>query len=321
MERVLRGRNWLAVSVLWVVCVLTPVHSSAQGAQARQAAAEAYDRGTSAFLAEDFAGAARYFEAAHRAAPGAPALIQAVRSHERAGNALRAATLALRLVDLYGDDETARSIGDPIVEAGASQYFRVDIECDAECSMDLDGTLVGHPSVFLDAGTQHTVIVHFEHGDRDEVVIGEAGDRIQLAFEAPPAPPEPPPGAEPLVREGPRVEPRSGISPVWFIIGTVATLGATGAAVWSGIDTLDAADDYEAAPSAAGLADGRDLERRSNILGGLAIGLGLTTIVLAIVTDWGGSSDDENADADSQAVTAQVGLSPEGGTLLLEGRF
>lgn len=321
MGRVLLGKNWLAVSVLCIVCVLTPARSSAQSAQERQAAAEAYDRGTSALLAEDFAGAARYFEAAHRAAPGAPALIQAVRSHDRAGNTLRAATLALRLLDLYGDEEMARTIGEPIVEAAASQYFRVDIECDAECSMDLDGMLVGHPSVFLEASSQHAVIVHFEHGDREETVIGEAGDRIQLTFEAPPAPP---PSDDPLPPRDepsrPGTETRSGISPAWFVAGLAFTLGATGAAVWSGMDTLSAADDYEAAPTTEGLSEGRDLERRSNILGGVAIGLGLTTVVLAIVTDWGGSDDDEEA-ASAQAVHATVGLSPQGGTIVLEGRF
>nr|MDQ3036002.1 hypothetical protein [Myxococcota bacterium] len=71
-----------------------PIPAAEPTAQERQAAADAFDRGTRAFLARDYPRAGQWFETAYRMAPAAVALIGAVRAYERGGNVQRAATLA-----------------------------------------------------------------------------------------------------------------------------------------------------------------------------------------------------------------------------------
>jgi outer membrane protein assembly factor BamD (BamD/ComL family) len=69
------------IAVLVAAASLAAVPSArAQDARQRQAAAEAYDQGTAAYLAGDYEKAAEWFETANRLAPAAPALIQAARS-------------------------------------------------------------------------------------------------------------------------------------------------------------------------------------------------------------------------------------------------
>ena len=78
----------------------------------RQAAAEAYDQGTAAYLAGDYAKAAEWFETANRLSPAAPALIQAARAHSKPANLPRAATLALRLTHEYPNEPAAVEFGE-----------------------------------------------------------------------------------------------------------------------------------------------------------------------------------------------------------------
>jgi hypothetical protein len=78
-----------------------------------------------------------------------------------------------------------------------------------------------------------------------EVKVGH-GDRAELSFEAPPPPPEPEPGQPGYVApDKPPKEPWHGLPPWVTATVAVATLGVTGVAVWSGLDTLSARDAYE----------------------------------------------------------------------------
>lgn len=167
-----------------------PGPTDAPSAQQRQAAADAFDRGTAAFLAHDYAAAAQWFETANRMAPAQPAILWAVKAHARAGDTLRAATLALRLREMYGeaDHATARAI-DPILESADRRQVRVDVTCDG-CTVELDGTLQESKSFYLEPGAAHAVIAHFETGDATQSVTGAAGDHRALAFTAPAAAPD-----------------------------------------------------------------------------------------------------------------------------------
>jgi outer membrane protein assembly factor BamD (BamD/ComL family) len=83
------------IGVALSLLCLNPEAALAQGS--RSAAAEAYDRGTAAYLDGSYEKAAQWFETANRLAPAAPALMQAVRAHHKAGSALKASSLALQL--------------------------------------------------------------------------------------------------------------------------------------------------------------------------------------------------------------------------------
>ena len=97
-----RGTSTLA----FIVCVLFSAVAAADAPQdegqsisvgERAEAAEAYDRGTTAYLSEQYELAAHWFERAYRVVPTSTALVQAVRAHHKAGNSIRAAWLYWRV--------------------------------------------------------------------------------------------------------------------------------------------------------------------------------------------------------------------------------
>jgi len=292
-------------------------------ARDRQSAAEAYDRGTSAYLSEDFARAAQWFETAHRLAPAAAALVQAVRSHERAGNALRAASLALQLEALYPDDRAARRAARSALE-GAEGYLRVEVECDG-CTLEVDGAIVSYPRFFVEAGAEHAVVASFESGNRREVVSGEAGETRSLRFDAPPPPDAPTTDepaatavdAEPAQTATPQASGGGGVPVAVTVTAMILTAGLGGVLIWSGVDALDGVPAYEANPTVEGLADGRAREERTNwLIAGTAVA-GAATVVLMLLTDWGGGG----GEATEAEVEPTVAFSPEGVMLGLRGRL
>ncbi len=332
------------------LCVLAlslalPATVHAQDAQQRQAAASAFDRGTSAYLQEDFATAARWFEMANDLAPAAGALMQAIIAHRRAGNELRAATLALRLIARFPDDGAMVGRAQAVIDDLGGQFFRIDVECNAECAVEVDGTLSSHNSFYLSPDEEHTVGATFDTGTEQETVQGEAGEVRALAFEAPEGAarledPEEGDGPRETQRnplagpvEGPREvdeDEGGGLSPALFITSLVLTAGAGATLIWSGLDTLSARDEYvETAGIDPALAremydDGQTLELRTNILIGATAGLAALTLVFALLTDWDGSDDDDDdPDAVSATIRPQLtlGSKDRAGGLVLEGEF
>ncbi len=259
-----------------------PVVAGAQpSADDKAAAAEAFDRGTAKWLGKDYAQAAGYFETAHRLAPAAAALVQAVRSHERAGNDLRAATLALQLAGTYPDDALARKTARAVLASREKKYARIDVKCE-DCTIELDGKLVDHPSFFVEPARTVSLEAGFATGSVQRDVEGRAGETLEVSFEAPPkkeAPPPPPDpagagaatGAQPAVAE-PAVP--------WVVPAVLGglTVVAGGVLTWSGLDTLDERDAYEAAPTRARFEHGRDLELRTNVLIAATAVLGAATL-------------------------------------------
>jgi len=318
----MRSVQTFVVSTLLVVLGASS-SAEAQSAEERRAAGNAYNRGSTAYLAENWAQAARWFETAHRLAPAAPALVQAVRAHKLAGNDLRAATLALRLNALYADNADASSTASEVLGEQQPRFLRVDVVCEG-CSVELDGTLQEFPSFFVTPGEEHTVTASFETGEVEDTVRGRAGAQRELSFDAPPPPPE---GVTPPVEEDPRDDPDDGrvapaepedeggggLSPLFFISSAALTVGAGAVLVWSGLDALGGVEDYESDPTPEALAEGQNKELRTNIMIGVTAGLGAVTVLLLLFTDWDGD-DEENVD---------VAVAPleEGAAAFVGGRF
>ena len=301
----------------------------APSAAQREGAAEAFDRGTAAFLAREYERAAVWFETANRLAPAASALVQAIRAHERARNGLRAATLAIRLKDQFADVASAQRVASRTLESARTRYFRVDVVC-TDCTIDLDGTLQDYPSFFLEPETPHGIVAHFETGERRESVTGAAGEQRSLELEAPPPQVQTPapsaeagrsgqPGRGGRARRRAGRHRSNGMSPVVAVVGTVLTAAVGGIATWSGLDTLSGVDAYEAMPTQAGLEDGQSKEFRTNLLITATAALGAATLILAIfATDWSGEDDQE-----ARAAHARVGIAPTSGGAagVVQGRF
>lgn len=284
----------------------------------RAEAAEAYDHATSAYLSGRYELAAHWFERAYRLVPTSAALLQAVRAHDKAGNSVRAANLALQLRDEYPSDERSKKAANAVIRAVRPLNVLVEAECAKECTLDLDGALLQHSTFLATPDVEHSLHATFDDGETSTYVQGSAGEmkKVNLAAPAPPSPP-------PIPRWG-----------FFSSLGATIALGAV--TVWSGIDANKGVDAYEAAartanspginnggsPTPAELArslleDGRKQERRTNILIGVTAGMAATTAVLGVFTNWKG----ESREASAKRIEPAVGVSKQGGLLTLKGRF
>jgi tetratricopeptide (TPR) repeat protein len=285
---------------------------------ARAEAAEAYDRGTAAYLAGQYELAAHWFERAYRVAPASAALLQAVRAHFKAANSIRAADLALELRDEYPNDARSREAAEAVIERVAPKNVLVHAQCEQACTLELDGALTRHDSFFVTPDVDHVLKAAFDTGEASTSVHGEAGTEKRITIAAP-APPPPPP------------------VPRWAFFSSLGATVALGAVtVWSGVDANRGVSEYEAAARTASspginnggsptpaqqaqqlLEEGQAKERRTNILIGVTAGLAVTTAVLGVFTNWKG----EKRDVAHKRVQPAVGVTHKGGALSIQGRF
>lgn len=316
----------------------------------RQAAAEAYDQGTAAYLSGDYAKAAEWFETANRLSPAAPALIQAARSLQQAGQAARAATLSLRLITEYADQPAAVEFGERTLEQLSGQLVRVEVSCDS-CTIDVDGTLQEWSAFYVEPDTTHTVIASFETGAQRAEVHAGGGETVPLTFAAPPPPAE---GQRPDDdddrddgRTGP-IDPgvEKPLPPLVTYIGIGVTAALLGGSIFSTVDTQAGADEYEEAANAwrnAGCAnrpkdapmtdqcqdlfdpanelleDGRGRETRTTILWvATGVSAAATAVIAAFFTNWDG---DESPSEAARGIKVGVATGPNGAGLTMKGSF
>jgi hypothetical protein len=189
--------------------------------------------------------------------------------------------------------------------------------------IELDGRVLSTPpadELAVDPGPHHVKVISGDSvvldqelelapGERVELRVGERMRRIDVVV----VPPEAPASAKPDSRATapPPTPARRELSPVWFYSAAGVSAVLTGAAIWSGLDTRSAFDDYERdlprlnqAQADARVRDGHALELRTNLLLGGALLAGAGTAVLGIwFTDFGGGGK------------AHVGLAPNRVTL------
>ena len=264
----------------------------------RQAAAEAaYDRGTEAYRSGDYARAAHWYETANRLAPAANALAQAIRSYMRAENLGRAAMLSIEGTELYGETLAPHAV--PVLERAQRELVRISVQCE-DCELQVDGEREDHRVLFVSADVEHTIVARFAHGSRVERVSARAGDSREVVFDAPEEdvvvvapPPIPPPVVQPVEPPAIVVNRSEGWSPAIVVVGASLTAVALGLTLWSGFDTLSAADAYERMPTRQRLDAGRGLELRTNFLIGTTAVFAIATALTALfLTDW----DDETSE-------------------------
>lgn len=298
--------TYLAIAVL-----LASFAAPAQSQDHMQAAADAFRRGQHAQLAGDYARAARFFEIANELVPSPEALRSAIRNYRASGNDVAAAQLAAHALTSDNVEDRTRQLSEELLAELAPQLGRVNVTCEPACGLVVDESAVSterreHHSVFVTAAA-HTLIATWSEGrsERREVSF-EAGQEQSLELEAPPLPEpeEPEPEPEPAPASTPEVIPAvsidrveeegSGVSPALFFVTLGLSAAAGGLYVWSLLDTLEQRDAYIERPTEKGYEDGIAAERRTIIVGGVAAGLALTALGLAIFgTDWSGSEESE----------------------------
>lgn len=281
-------------------------------------------------LSSDFRAAAHFFEQAYRYAPSSVALKQAIRAHDRAGNAFRAANLALRMREGYPNDSDGQNVADDVIGRFSGQFVEVAASCDG-CAILVNDALVGedvHGTIhfYIQPGATATVTGSFPTGNVSAETRGEVGGSVEVpAFVAPPPPPpsedpEATPAAPTVIY---REAEREGIPRVVFFSLAGATAALGGVTIWSGIDTLNGVDAYEADPTQAAYDEGHKKELRTNILIGATGAVAASALIVGILTDWDG--DDDEAPSTSarriQDLTATVTPTVGGAGVLLGGRF
>lgn len=296
----------------------------------RRRAAAAYDQGVQAFNEDDFQTAARAFETAYRYAPAGIALIQAMNMHLELNNDQRAANLALRLVELHGEEGLDLEHAEEVIREAEKKFHRVNTKCDAECTITAAGAIQFHSSFFLRPGRSLAVIAEFPGGRKTERITPEAGTSSDLEFIAPPAP-EPQvatTAAGETVQVGTAAadsDEKRGLHRAVFFTTLGVAVAAGAGAIYPGIATNQKKNDYDAAVEAGDRAaadelasDGKRLQRVTNGLAFSAAGVGVVALVTAIFTDWSGGKSDEAA-SKKPKFNAAVGRDMM--SLTVEGRF
>lgn len=279
---------------------------SAVSVENRRSAADAYDKGTAAYLSADYELAAHWFEHAYRLAPTSTALVQAVRARHRAGQELRAANLTLLLQEKYPSDENASALGETILSKASQDNVLVRAICEGECSFEIDGALTEHHSFFVTPGEEHIVKAQYDRGETETTVSGPAGTSRTVRLPAPPAPAAPP-------------------IPRWAFFSSLGATIALGAVtIWSGVDTKRGVDAYEDAANGGNAALAQDLldqgqhqETRTNALIGTTAAMLGVTAVLGVFTDWKGKA----REAEPRTVEPSISVGKNGGFAVLRGRF
>lgn len=255
------------------------------------AAANAYAQAQHAELKGDHDRAAELFELADRIAPTPEALRSATRMRLAAGQLALAAGDAEELLIRYESDAPSRELAEQVLAKAKPELTRYTFQCSDPCTVVVDHLAIA-------VAPQKLQIVYVAPGSHD-VELGfadEAVHRVKLtgaAAEArtikvarPAAPQKQLAKVESTdTREEPIVRKR-GLSPGYFWTAGALTVVAGGLTIWSGLDLLNARDDFKASPSPTlkQFHDGEDKDRRTSILIGATSVLAVTTVTLAIFT-------------------------------------
>ncbi len=351
-------KPFLSAAVLAVVLAFA-VAASAQGAapsaDAIRLAAEAFDQGRDAYKSENYAEAAEHFEAANSHAPSNKALEFAIRSRRKAGQVDRAATLAELALRQYPTDQKIKELTDEILAETAEELFRITVSCDRPCELVVGSTIVyGSPAkqrvVYLKPG-EHKVGASWKgYPSKSEAVTAEPGEEADVEFTRPAQADEGgtadggvdfDPGDDEDEGyydqyeddsaprdEGPQ-EKSGGLPPAVFYVGAATTVVLAGVSTWSYIDTVNNPGKDKVQADCVGQGEdcptwqeAKKKELRTNILLGATGVVGVATIVVAAVTDWGGGDDGEDDSSESSGFRVEpwIGIG-QGATVGAFGRF
>ncbi|HMJ11099.1 MAG TPA: hypothetical protein VK524_06805 [Polyangiaceae bacterium] len=327
------GRGLLVAAGLafGTLCFAEPVH-----AQDVTAAANAFSRAQKAELAGDHAAAAELYELADSLAPAPEALRSALKARKASGQLGLAAIHAEALLERYADEKRSKELADATLAEAKEKFMRYEMRCKPRaCSLLVDGAAAGTEAeethvLYLEPG-KHEVSAMFGSAQTGaQTLDGEAGSEGKLSFDAPPEAKRPRGlrSGEPTAAgitgdfgaDGGAYRAESGLPPWVFVTGAVVTVGLGAVTVWSGLDVIKAHDDYEGRETEQAYQEGRDKEKRTNILIGATAAAGVATTVIAIFTNWGGSPKSTSAHNPQRLQTGAL-WTPSGGALQVEGRF
>ena len=296
-------------STLLTVALTLALSSSEGRAEDVNGAAKAFAQAQEVMLAGDAARAADLYELADELAPSAPALRNAARARLTASHSAMAATHATELLRRYPADKESRTVAEAILSMLSPKLTQLDITCATSCKLQVDGKMASsnareRHALFTQPGARTVVAVFDTDRSTTKQITAIVGQTVVLRLEAPPkkvepvvAPPAGPLDAtvQPIRQPPPKVIRRGGISRMWVLSGTIVTVGLGVTAALSGMATLDTRDEIKKSVESGSQATavdlynkGRDQQIRTNVLFAATAATGITTVVLAFVTNWSG---------------------------------
>jgi len=262
-------------------------------ADAETCGRQEFEAGIEAYKKQNFADAARHFEAAQKVRPHPVVLFNWALAESKLG---RFATALEHMDKVLADPETPKDLMAEVKKERAIAErnvgtLEIEVPEGAETFVD-DAPVPGRPAVArLDPGEHRVRVVLDGKSLTDKSVRVRSGERFRLEVERPKDDAKPPPPPPPK----PPPPPEAGPSPLWFYVGAGVTAVVGGVAVWSALDTRSAFDDYERdlpklnqREADARVSDGHDKELRTNILLGASAVAAVGTAALGLfVVDWG----------------------------------
>lgn len=266
----------------------------------RGTARRSFEQGEQAFEAGDFALAAKAFEEAYRIAPHYAPLWNAARSWERAGEATRAANGYAKYLRLAPADAPDRDSANAALGALAQKLGRIEVHAAGIEAVRIDDELLDGATVYVHPG-MHVIEGQTERGTIRRTEMVEAGGVRSVALVEPktdeevevqakaPEPRRLPPRTVPITSQS-----RPDQAPSWFGPAAIVTGGFTivsaSLLAWSGVDTLSARQEFDAAPTAEKLEAGKEKQLRTNLFIGATVVSGVATGVFLSLWKWNGST-------------------------------
>jgi hypothetical protein len=304
------GLSVLRASLAFPAMLALLCLSSRAAADGNPEAREAYDRGTAAHHRKDFAEAATDFALADALSPSDVALRAALDDAVLADDP----ALGMALVERSGRAPVQGALSETVAiarERFRGRAGRVAIHCPPShrCLATLDGHTVDTAKAAWATSGQHTLLVQVDDAAQPRLIEIKPDETLDVTpalgpTSTPPVDAVPVPALVPLPAAPQTVPPvvegrRTGLSPVWFWLGTGATALSGGATLASGLDTLSKHQSFVDArcPVAGSSAcntlstSGTSAQTRTDVLVGVTAAVGVATVVVLLFTRWGSGED------------------------------
>lgn len=310
-----------ALSGVATIGTSTNAHAQSETGGDAKGAGLAFTEGQRAYKHGDFRHAAESFEKAYALLPKLPALWNAARAWQEAGESTRAANLYEKYLSLAPPSAPDRDHANKAINLLNEKLSRVEIHASDFTDVKLDGAAVEG----LSDAPDHTLVVYVNPGahvvegtkngdhalQKQDIAAGAIVSVVlTVETELKVAPAYPPPVIE-------QPQHSKGLPPWVLLIGGGLTVVSLGVTVWSGLDTQSQKSTFTNTPTQQNLDDGRSKEVRTNVMIGVTAGLAALTGVTAIFVDWKGSSKEKAPPP--QAASIHMGVGP--GTMMIEGKF
>jgi tetratricopeptide (TPR) repeat protein len=320
-------RGWRALVVALTLATSATLATPARAEPSerdRKAAQASFQEAQKAFKAGDFRHAAEKFDEAYKRAPHHAPLWNAGRAWHRAGEIKRAANIYAKYLREAPPKAPDRNRAIVALKEVQAKLGRIDVHATDVGEVTVDGEPFEGEGVYVVPGA-HVVEGKTTNDAHESVRIPQsvaAGETVSVALVPPSPPPAPAPApAAPVAvlipatvpaQPGAAARSSSGISPAFFVVGSVLTLAAGGVTVWSGLDVSKKKDAYLGGAQTQEKYDaGKAAELRTNVLLGVTGGLALLTAITGLfLVDWKGDDGKDH-------VTAKLGP----GHLFVEGSF